>query len=82
VGGYEPFTQRLVVPFHPECAVFVTDETGAGGAGPVASVDGYQAVRNGANVALNALPAADWSGPTDIAVNVVATRYPVNFVCP
>jgi hypothetical protein len=82
---YEPFTQRVVAPFHPESSLFDSTLVGAGGAdgaGSLPALDAVQPVRTGANIALTRLDDAAWSAPTDIAVDVMATRFPAGFACP
>jgi hypothetical protein len=83
--AYEPFTQRVVAPFHPESSLFDSTLVGAGGAGGAGSrpvVDAIKPVRTGASIALTQVDDAAWSAPTDIAVDIVATRFPAGFACP
>lgn len=80
--GYEPFQQRLIVPFNPESAVYPDVAQNAGGAGNTPAIDAYKATRSGANVTLTKLDESQWSAPADIGVDVVATRFPTTFACP
>jgi hypothetical protein len=82
---YEPFTHRLVVPFNPDSSLFdaaTSGAAGAGGAGSGPAVDGVEPTRNGANISLTKLAEAAWSAPSDINVDVMATRFPTSFACP
>jgi hypothetical protein len=82
---YEPFTHRLVVPFNPDSGLFdaaTSGAAGAGGAGSGPAVDGVEPTRNGANISLTKLAEAAWSAPSDINVDVMATRFPTSFACP
>jgi hypothetical protein len=76
---YEPFTSSIIAPFNPDSPLF--PDNGAGGAGPGAALPALTVGKTGITTSLKPRAAADWA-PPDVAVNVVAARFPIPFTCP
>jgi hypothetical protein len=80
---YEPFTSSVVAPYNPDSPLFAgtNGAGGAGGTGNEPEVHAFKVARSGVTASIKART-ADWAPPSDVAINVVAARYPVPFVCP
>jgi hypothetical protein len=79
---YEPFTSSIIAPYNPDSPLFpsATGTGGAGGAGPEPEVTAFSVSKAGVTPSIK--QRADWHGPTDVAVNVAAVRFPIPFTCP
>jgi hypothetical protein len=76
---YEPFTSSIIAPFNPDSPLY--PDNGAGGAGPGAALPAFTVGKTGITTSLTPRATADWA-PPDVAVNVVAARFPIPFTCP
>jgi hypothetical protein len=76
---YEPYTSSVVAPFNPDSPLFPA-ASGAGGAGTEAEVQSFSVAKSGVSASIKLR--TDWSPPTDVAIDVVTTRFPVPYTCP
>ncbi|HKY39874.1 MAG TPA: hypothetical protein VJN18_28255 [Polyangiaceae bacterium] len=78
---YEPFTSSIIAPFNPDSPLF-GGSMGMGGAGPDPELVALSVGRSGITPSLQVRAATEWAPPDDVAMNVVATRFPIPFECP